>query len=126
MIRIFDTGDVAPTGSDGSATGSATVGPVNGKVLGIYLDFHADQAATTDTTVATVHAPISTILTITDSKTDAWYYPRHQVHGATGTALTLDGTRLMVEPLVVRDYIKVSWAQANADDAVRAYIVVEE
>lgn len=126
MIRIYDTGDIVPAGSDDSATGDATVGPVNGKVLGVYLEFDADCDPNTDTVVATVHAPIKTILTVDNSATDAWYYPRAAVHDVAGAAATFDGTRAIVEPIAVRDYIKVSVHDADITHPIRAYIVVEE
>lgn len=42
-----------------------------------------------------------TLLTLTDANNDAWYYPRHQVHGNDGTALTLDGTRIAYDMSVL-------------------------
>ena len=126
MIRIFDMGDIVPTGGDGAAVGNVTTGPVNGKVLGVYIDYDASQAAPADLIVATVHAPIVTLLTITDSKTDGWYYPRHQVHGSDGTALTMEGAEPLVEPVAVRDYVKASVAQADDTHPIRVYLVVED
>jgi hypothetical protein len=54
------------------------------------------MTATTDITLA-LSSPAQTLMVISDSATDAWYYPRHQVHGSTGTGLTYDGTRVVAE-----------------------------
>jgi len=126
MIQLLRLDAITTTGSDGSATGSYTTpGPVTGKVLGVHIDYSTAQAATTDVTIATVHAPVTTILTVTDNKTDGWYYPRHQVHDSTGTALTLDGTRIMVEPVAIEDQVTVSVAQADNTETVTVSLVIE-
>lgn len=117
---------VTPAGVAGSATGDATSSaPINGRLLAVNVTFAASSHANTDTTIATTHTPTTTILTLTDVNTSAWYYPRHQVHGSTGAALTLDGTRLMVDPLVLDDYVKVTVAQGTADKTVTVTLLVE-
>ena len=51
--------------------------------------------------VTTSSAVDMTLLTLTDANDDAFYYPRHQVHGNDGAALTLDGTRIAFDlPLI--------------------------
>lgn len=118
---------VTPAGTAGSATGNTTSGaPIRGKLWAVNVTFAASSHANTDTTIATVSTPTTTILTLTDTNTSTWYYPRHQVHGSTGTALTLDGTRIMAEPLVLDDYVKVSVAQGTADKTVTVTFLVEE
>ena len=48
------------------------------------------------------------LLTVANADADASYYPRVQVHsGVDGSALTLDGTRLMVEPPLVDGLLKL-------------------
>jgi len=103
---------LTPVGVAGSATANGQTGVISGYVVAVHLEF-TTQPATADVTIATVNAPIKTILTITDSATDAWYYPRHLVHGETGTALTgtAGGDRT---PIPVDDHIKVTIAQGDA------------
>jgi hypothetical protein len=48
-----------------------------------------------------------TILTLTNANNDAMYYPRHQVHGSTGTALTLDGTRIAFTEPIANGFLKL-------------------
>lgn len=118
---------VTCSGVDGSATGSDTTkGTIVGRVVGVYLDYSAGQAASTVVTIASVQAPVVTILTVTTNKTDGWYYPRHQVHSAAGAALTLDGTRIMVEPPPVVGQIKVTVTLGNSAETVDAWLLTEE
>ena len=127
MIRRVKIATITLVGADGSAAGNAqTPAPVVGRVLAIHINHSSGGAATSDVTIATVESPTTTILTITDSATDAWYYPRAQVHGVTGTALTMDGTRLLVESLAVSDYIKATVAQGDSAETVDVTILYEE
>ena len=127
MIRKLTTLEITCSGSDGSATGSATTkGTITGKVLAVHLDYSASQPATTDVVVATAHAPVNTILTVSDNKTDGWYYPRHQMDSEAGAALTYDGTHPVNEPVPVDDQITVSVDQGNDGETVKATIVIEE
>lgn len=50
----------------------------------------------------------TTILALTDANNDARYYPREQVCGNTGSGLTLDGTRLMVDMPLVSGRLKLA------------------
>lgn len=121
MIRSVQV-TVTTTGSAGAATGSATVGFV-GSILSIFLNHHASAAATTDTTIAYTTVG-GNILAVTDSNTDATYYPRAGAVDNTGSAITnsfvpyvLDGTQT----------ITVSSAQNDAlTAALVATIVYEE
>ena len=126
MIRQY-TVVVTTTGSDGSATGSAkTDSTVSGEILAIHLDFSAGQAATADTTIATAHAPVRTILVTTDTATDGWYQPRAVAHDATGAAVTYDGANELYTCIPVNDQITISVAQADNNETVTATILVEQ
>lgn len=117
---------VTPKGSAGAATANTTsTAPINGVLRGVNVTFAASSHANTDTTIATTTAPVTTILTLTDVNTSAWYYPRHQVHGSTGTALTMDGTRTLVEPLLIDDYVKVTVAEGTEDKTVTVTLLLE-
>lgn len=114
---------VTVAGADGSASGNAaTRRPLNGELYAVYLDF-ITQPATADVTIATVNAPVKTLLTTTDTATDGWYYPRYVVNGETGTALTgTAGGDRTKHPL--DDYVKVTVVQGNAGSVV-AYLLYE-
>jgi len=80
---------VSTTGSDASATGSLVVALPYCELLAGYFNYHASAPGTTDTTVSSPGDPVSvTLLTITNSVADAWYYPGIQMDGNTGSAIT--------------------------------------
>lgn len=119
------TGQIVTSGGAGTSTGDATVGPVNGRVLAIYVDYNSD-ANTSDLTFATVNAPIQTILTLTNTNTDGWYYPRAGVHSTAGAAaLYAAGGQPIVESMPVDDYIKASVVQDDNAKTINFWILVE-
>ena len=80
---------VSTTGSDASATGSLVVALPYCELLAAYLNFHASAPASTDPPLSSPGDPVAvTLLTITNSATDAWYYPGFQLDGNTGSAIT--------------------------------------
>lgn len=98
------------TDSSGNATGYTP--HVSGRVLAVIYG-KVDFANGVDITV-TAEATAQPILALTDQNASGTFYPRQQVHGATGTGLTTDGTRLLVEPVVVaNDRVKVVVAQGG-------------
>ena len=126
MIRVFDTGDIAPAGTDGTAVASALVGPINGEIQSIYVKYDSSQAGTIDTVIAGANDPKVPILTLTNVKTSGWYYPRAPICDELGAALLFAvGGTAQVEEICVSDYVKVSWAQADVLHPVRAWIFVE-
>jgi hypothetical protein len=98
--------------TDASGDCTAYSGQVSGRVLAvIYTKTNFSNGV--DITVST-KTTLQTIMTWTDVNASATVYPRAQVHGVTGTGLTLDGTRLMVEPIAAADEeIKVVVAQGG-------------
>lgn len=88
MEIVTEVVTVTTTGAAGSATGSGNTKAVNGYLLDIYFDFSGSAPATTDTTVA--YAPTSgggTILTLTNTVTDALHAPRKQASDNAGAAI---------------------------------------
>ena len=80
---------VSTTGSDASATGSLVTALPYCELLAGYFNFHADAPASTDTTLSSPGDPVAlTLLTITNSATDAWYYPSIQMDDNAGAAIT--------------------------------------
>ena len=80
---------VSTTGSSGSATGSLVTALPPCELLAVYMNFHASAPASTDTTLSSPGDPVSvTLLTETNSATDAWYYPSIQMDDNSGSAIT--------------------------------------
>ena len=80
---------VSTTGSDASATGSLVTALPYCELLAVYCNFHADAPASTNTTLSSPGDPVSvTLLTVTNSATDAWFYPTHQLDDSSASAIT--------------------------------------
>ena len=80
---------ISTTGSSGSATGSLVTALPYCELLSVRMDFHASAPGTTDTTLSSPGGPVSvTLLTISNSATDAWFYPTHQLDDSSGSAIT--------------------------------------
>ena len=80
---------VSTTGSDASATGSLVTALPYSELLAAYFNFHASAPASTDTTLSSPGDPVAvTLLTITNSATDAWVYPSIQMDDNTASAVT--------------------------------------
>lgn len=126
MIRCIQFPQLTTSGTVvGSAVGTVTTREVvMGRVLGVYLDY-SGTAATTDVTISTPHSPSVTVITVSNSVTDGWYYPRVQVHSTAGAALTYDGTRTVCEPVPVNDHLQLAVAQGGTAATVDAWVVVE-
>ncbi len=121
---------VGATGT-GDATSYGTSPRVHGKIHAVYVKYNeSPPAGTTDVTIATLgtspSVPAITILSLANAATDALKYPRVQVHGTDGVALTTDGTRILTDKIAVDDAIKVTIAQANDGDNADVWICLED
>ena len=132
MINAFgpiNTGQASGGAGAATANNTSTV-RLRGKVKAVYVKYNDSCPATTDVTIATLgtspSAPAQNILVITSANTSGWYYPRTQVHGPTGAALTYDGTRTVNESLTIDDRVKVTVAEADDNCDVDVWIVLEE
>lgn len=115
---------ITTTGSAGSATGTGTFSvTVPGYLEWIYLDFHASAPATTDTTIAFASTPPGgNILVVTNSATDALYYPRGGAVSNAAAAIT--NSHVMIP---VAGTINISLAQCDAlTAAVTVYMGVSQ
>lgn len=111
------------TGGAGVATANTTSSElVEGTIRGVYLAYtDSPPAGTTDVTIAEAYnSPAAAILTVSNAATDAWFYPMAQACNQAAATITNQGA-----PIVVKDYLKVTIAQANNDDGVVATIVYE-
>lgn len=108
-----------------AATGTATSSkPINGRLLAVHLDFSASMASTADTTIKRVSdgaMPEQTLLTITDSATDAWYFPRVQANGSTGSALTG-----IYDTYPLTGYVSVAIAQGTSGQSLTVTLIYED
>ncbi len=113
--------NLTTTGTAGNATATGKTDPVNGMIVGWYFDFHASAPNTTDTTVKDL-ATGRTLLTLTNTSTDAYYLTEVQASGNDGAAITgIYGL------LPVSGEIQVSLAQCDAlTNALLCYIWVME
>ena len=117
MIRQYQA-SITCSGSDGSATGSARFGAVSGCVKAVHLDHSAGQAATTQVVIATAHAPISTLLTITGN-TDGWYYPAITLCDSSGGSLD------MAASVPISDELAVTVTGADDTETVTVTVLIE-
>lgn len=81
---------VTTTGSAGSATGEVTTdapGGIRGYLENVYVDYHASAPATTDVTISEADGPARTLLTLTDTNTDADVAPRKLEQDTVGADL---------------------------------------
>ena len=120
---------VTTAGADGSAVGTAySHNTVMGYIHAAYVDYSGTLCpSTTDLTVGAASTPTENIINLANGTTDAWIYPRRQVHNNAGTGLTLEGTEPVVDKYIVYDRVKVVVGDCNAiTDAVTVYLFWEE
>jgi hypothetical protein len=110
---------VTSTGANGNAAGTGQTGVISGRILAVHYDY-VSQPATTDLTLATSHAPVITILTITSANTDALFNPRVLLDGVTGAALTA-----VYDAIVVDDHLTLTIAQGDNAGVINATIWYE-
>lgn len=99
---------VATSGGAGTSTGTAT-GTLHmwGYVKAVHVDYTAGLSNTTDVNLLTA-SPAITIMTKSNSVTDAWYYPSVQFTGSTGAAVSGAYGKFPID-----DYLIVSAAQSS-------------
>jgi hypothetical protein len=113
MIRTVPVTVTITTGAAGSASGNGTSAySVSGSLLAVYAGF-ATTHANTDTTITLPSTPITTLLTLTNINTAAWYYPRIALHDNAGAAVLYAATFPIYDKFPINDVIKVAMAQAT-------------
>ncbi|MGH9158203.1 MAG: hypothetical protein ACRD1K_20735 [Acidimicrobiales bacterium] len=107
-----------------------TPNPIVGKVLAIFIKYNDTPPATTDVVIKTKGLspapPTTTILTRTNTGTDGLFYPRAQVHDSAGTGVNYAATFPIYEPVPVHDKLNISIAQANDNDSVDVWLLVDQ
>lgn len=109
--------------ASGDATQSTTT-PVRGRVVAVKVDYSASSAGTTDLTLKDKDG--QTILTLTDTNTDGFHYPRTPVQDNAGANVTYDGTNEIYEPYVVHSTLDLTIAQNTENETVDVVVIVEE
>ncbi len=113
-------------GADGSAVGTGYSPHVQGKIQAVNVAYEGADPATTDVTLVDENDPAAeSIVTLADNATDAKIYPRRLLETNDGTDLTYEGTRKVYAPYVVHGRLKLSVAQANDEDVIRATVWLE-
>ena len=100
------------TGTDGA--GAATLSQyLTGELLAIGIDYHADADAGTDVvvSVSSPAGPTQTLLTVSNSKTDGWFYPRAAAVVPANTAITNSAVKI---PFAGKLSVAVAQAGATA------------
>jgi hypothetical protein len=98
---------------------------IKGRIKAVYVDYKDSPPATTDVIVKTLgvspKAPTQTILSLADNNTSGWYYPVQQLHTTAGAAIAATYN----DGIPVDDKINISIAQADDDDYVEIWLLVE-
>lgn len=125
MIEAIPVSSGVTAGGAGVSTSNATgTIAITGELLGFYLRFNdSPPAGTADTTIQLTGGvlPTRTVLTITNGATDGFYPVRMGALSTANAAITDSNVYI---PLI-RDYLKVTLAQANDGDSVDVWAVVE-
>lgn len=133
MIKLAGPYNTGPAvGANGSATANSTSKLLSGRVLAVYVKYNdSPPAGTCDVTIATLgtapSAPTLAILTLTNTATDGWFYPRHQVHSSAGAALLYAANgEIVAEAVPIHDQVKFTIAGANAADNADVWLLLEQ
>ena len=118
----------ACVGADGVSTNTVTTpGKLVGKVIGIYIKYTGDKPGTQDVTVTTLGTspsiPSLTLLTLTNKVADGLFLVRQTPQGVTGVDLA---ALTELEPWPIDDKLILTTAQANTDDIVTMWVLMED
>ena len=122
--KITEVKITAITDASGDATNYSNYA-IRGNIKAIYCDFSATAAATTDTIISDEYG--QTILSLTDTNTDGWYYPRtnSQTYAGANMLFAAAGQPVPTE-FTLFSRIKVVVAQGGATKTNIFRILVEE
>jgi hypothetical protein len=93
-------------------------------VTGVYIKYLDAPPGTTDVVVETagVNHPAMTILSIANAATDGWFFPKTASHlNSSGAAISNE----YQTGVPVHDAVKVTISQANDNDGVQVWLLVE-
>ena len=127
MIDRVQWSTGAAVGDNGVATATGYSPRVAGKVLAVYVDFvGSPPGATCDFALSDEADPASeSIVTITDSATDAKFYPRRVTEKNDGTDILYVAGEEVYEPYVVCGRLEATISQVNAADYATVTVWLE-
>lgn len=121
LFGPINTGVAA--GGAGTATANADTNiPLTGFIIGVYVRYNGSPpAGTTDVVIKTkgTKAPSLTVLTLTNSATDGWRWPRLLTQDAAGVDITGGYEEVMID-----DIVNVSIAQANNGNSADVWLML--
>jgi len=123
-VKIVGPLQTAPaTGGAGLAGANIdSTHPIQGMLHSMYVEYLDSPPATTDVIIKTkgTHAPVITLLTLTNKNTSGWFKPRYAVHDNLGVAIANEYDRE-----AVNDYVNISIAQADNNDYIKVWLKLE-
>lgn len=123
IVGPFNSG-LATGGAGAAGSNADSTVPLKGYVMGVYVRYNdSPPAGTTDVVVKTkgTNAPSETFLTLTNGATNGWRYPRLLMDDIAGADLTG-----VYESLLIDDFINVAIAQANDNDSIDVWLMIDE
>jgi len=127
-MRLLTLSSGIAAGADGAGTANQTSSmAVCGEIYAIGITYNDSPPATTDVTIATAgtNALAVTLLTVTSANTNGWFYPRAIIQDTAAADVTYEGTNEVYGKLCIADYVKVTIAEANANDSVTVHLLVD-
>ena len=112
--------------TDGSGDAVVYSKPVRGAIKSIQVDIDGLTAGADTTITSDGELSAQAILTLTNSITNATYYPKVPVHDVLGAAVTYDGTNEIYGDIVVFGRIKCVVAEGGASKPFEVTVTVEE
>jgi hypothetical protein len=98
---------------------------VRGNIKAVHVDYDSTAAATTDLVLSDNEG--QTILTLTDTNTDGWYYPRANAQSAAGVdRVFIAAGQLIPVEFTVFSLLKAVVAQGGDLKTLKVTFLVEE
>ena len=119
---------IASGGSGAASNNNSTDQVLQGKLLAAYVKYNDSPPSTTDVVIKTLGTengspPSTTLLTLTNKNSSGWFYPRVTPDDQLGVDLT---TLTVLEPVPFVGKINVSIAQADDNDNVDVWLLIED
>jgi len=113
---------ITTVGANGSATGTGITKAIDGEITAIYIDYTSQPVTTDVTIVEKDQSPAVAVLSVSNTGTDAWYYPMHPAHKSTdGTAFTDIGL-----PIKVADQLLITVSQGDSAQTVAVTVIWDD
>lgn len=123
-MRMIELSSGLATGGAGVATNNQNSSTrVEGLLAGIVLEYGDSPPATTDILIATAGTlmPAFTILDLDNANTNGLFLPGKQVITPAGVAITD-----LLSNFAIFDFVNVKIEQANDNDYLKAYLLLQD